>query len=87
MCLRPATPEALELAKNVDARRTGREGINASEANYLKQALNGELSDKLPKTAHPQIGHLINLGYLKPGARGEPLHVLTDGARYAFDIK
>lgn len=84
ICLRPTKTTALEDAKRVDARRTGREGMNASEAALLYKALNGTLSDKLPKTAHPPLGHLINLGYLRPGARKEPLHVPTEETLYAF---
>ena len=86
MCLRPRTTSGLDDAQAVDTRRSGREGLNITEASILRRALNGELSDKLPESSRPAIGHLINLGYLRPGTRGEPFNVVTDATNYAFDV-
>jgi len=86
MCLRPRTTSGLNDAQSVDSRRSGREGLNISEASILRRALHGDLSDKLPESSRPALGHLINLGYLRPGTSGEPFNVPTDATNYAFDI-
>lgn len=86
MCLRPAATSSIEDAKEVSRRRAGREGITATEARLLYQALKGTLPDKVGAGVRTSLGHLINLGYLAPGRRTEPNHVITDDARFAFDI-
>lgn len=86
MCLRPAATSSIEDAKQVSRRRAGREGMTATEAGLLYQALTGTLPDKVGAAVRTSLGHLINLGYLAPGRRTEPNHVITDDARFAFDI-
>lgn len=86
MCLRPAATSSIEDAKQVSRRRAGREGMTATEAGLLYQALTGTLPDKVGAGVRPSLGHLINLGYLAPGRRTEPNHVTTDDARFAFDV-
>lgn len=86
ICLRPTNPETHQDVTNVDARKTGREGMNKTEAQLLHRAISGTLSDKLPETARPALGHLTNLGYIRPGRRGEHLHELTDDCLDAFNI-
>lgn len=86
MCVRPAATSSIEDAKQVSRRRAGREGMTATEAGLLYQALTGTLPDKVGAAVRPSLGHLINLGYLAPGQRTQPNHVITDDAGFAFDV-
>lgn len=86
MCLRPRTTQALEDVTEVERRRAGRDGMIATEATFLWQALNGSLPDKQGEGDRPALGHLVNLGFLRPGARKEQFHVPSDEARFAFEV-
>ena len=86
MCLRPVAAASIKDANQVSRRRAGREGMIATEAALLHQALTGTLPDKVGAGVRPSLGHLMNLGYLEPGQRTQPNHVITDDAGFAFDV-
>jgi hypothetical protein len=84
MCIRPRDPDAHNVGDEIDRRRAGRETLNMLEARLLREALLGQSTDQPKDTEKPALGHLINLGLLRPGRRKEPFHVVTHEARAAF---
>lgn len=86
LTLRPLFAQAQDDAEALDRRRVVRYGFITTEGRLMYQALNGELTDKTPHDEKPSLGRLTRLGILRPGVPTEPFSVLSDDARYAFDV-
>jgi hypothetical protein len=85
--IRPTDSRALKAYERHLATRSAKNGMNAAAARLTlaaleRQGLSGEPTD----ADKPNLGFLINVGVLRPGQTGEPFHVLTDEARFAFEV-
>lgn len=84
MCIRPRDANAHDVANEIDRRRAGRDTMTILEARLLRDALLGDSTDTPKDSEKPALGHLINLGVLRPGRRKEPFHVVTEAASAGF---
>jgi hypothetical protein len=61
--------------------------VNRASARLTLTALQGDGLPGEPRDIDkPSLGYLINVGVLRPGRTGEPLHVLTDSAAYGLKV-
>lgn len=87
MCLRPRHRESLEAAQAIERRRASRDTMTVTEARLLRQGLlNGGIDTNPTATERPALGHLVNMGVLRPGQPREPLHVVPEEVRGAFKV-
>lgn len=86
IAIRPNDPAAYEKYRQLDKKRLNREEFIISEARLIHQALEGTLSESPSHAEKPYIGRLLRLGILKIGCVGQPLHVLSEEAAFAFEM-
>lgn len=86
ICLRPINPQTRDHIEKLEGMRTTTHGLNVAAARLLRQAVENRLPDQVTHGDKPHVGSLLRQGILRPGAVGEPAHVLTDDAAYAFNV-
>lgn len=86
ICLRPVHAQARDHIEKLEAMRATTHGFNVAAARLLWQAVEKRLPDQVPHADKPHVGSLLRQDILRAGAVGEPAHVLTDEAAYAFNV-
>ena len=85
--LRPSDPAAHDRFEKHLKERAAKNGMNAASARLLRSAILDEgLRGEPTDISKPNLGYLINVGALRPGSTGEPFHVATDDAAFAFEV-